>query len=560
MRWQILRVSQQAKGAASVDEDIHFGETLTVGRGADQAIYLPDLRAALAHCTVSVRGRGRYRIESLVVAGVRVNGKIVQQADIGPGAIVELGGTRLRFIDPPQDFEGAVEITAMSAEDIAKNANRFVGKLTLSESRLGKRWPSWALFLGIALFTLILPLAAHYIPAARSILDPLPIGSRDTWQAGQLVSAHHFFGQNCTSCHDGSFSLVKDESCKACHANIGGHVTDEKFTLNQLGDADCAHCHRDHSGIDALVRQDQELCADCHDGLPGREKNATAQMDVADFADKHPGFVVSLANWNAEGDYAPVRVALATKGIQETSGLIFPHALHLSAEGIQGPDGDEQLKCDSCHQEEPGGARIRPIDFESNCQRCHKLTYSIREADREVTHGKPALMRAEIEEFFARQALEGAFNDVNAPTVVRTRRRPGQSITPQERAEALSWARQQASQSIDNLFNSNACTYCHTVRNDELGNLTVAPVRVAGFWFPKARFSHRRHDSMACEDCHKASTSEDSSDILMPDIDNCQQCHAGEHSSNKVPSTCIMCHGYHETRTDLDSTGLPELR
>ncbi|MBK8285955.1 MAG: hypothetical protein IPK97_14400 [Ahniella sp.] len=560
MRWQILRVSQQAKGATSVEEDIHFGETLTVGRGADQAIYLPDLRAALSHCSVTVKNPGRYRIQSLIVAGVRVNGNIVQEIDVGAGAILELGGTRLKFLDPPKDFEGAVEITAMAAEEIAKNANRFVGKLTLGETRLSKRWPSWILFSGVALFALILPLLAHYVPASRPALDPLPIGSRDTWQAGQLVAAHHFFGENCNLCHQGNFKTVQDESCKACHGNIGGHVDDKRFTLSQLGDSECAFCHRDHSGIEALIREDQELCADCHDDLSKREKNATAQLDVADFASKHPGFVVSLANWDTAGNYKPTRVALANPDIKETSGLKFPHDLHLAKEGIQGPDGDEVMQCGSCHQPEPGGARLRPIDFEDNCQKCHKLTYSIREADREVTHGKPALMKNEIEEFFAGQALEGAFNDTNAPTVVRTRRRPGQPITPQERAEALSWAREQATQSIDNLFNSNACTYCHTVTTDDVGSLSVAPVRVVGFWMPKARFSHRSHESMTCSDCHKAETSSDSSDVLMPDIDNCQTCHAGEHGENKVPSTCITCHGYHETRLDLDNKGLPELR
>lgn len=560
MRWQILRVSQQAKGATSVEEDIHFGETLTIGRGADQAIYLPDLRAALSHCAVTVKGPGRYRVQSLIVAGVRVNGKIVQEAEAGAGSTIELGGTRLKFIDPPKDFEGAVEISAMTAEEIAQNATRFVGTLTLGETRLGKRWVSWALFSTVALFALVLPLLAHYVPAARPALDPLPIGSRDTWQAGQLVAAHHFFGQNCTMCHDGNFSLVKDESCKACHGNIGGHVDDKRFTLAQLGDADCAFCHRDHSGIEALIREDQELCSDCHKDLSTREKNATKQMDVSDFAEDHPGFMVTLARWNATGEYAPVRLPLATPDIREESGLKFPHDIHLADEGIQGPDGDEVLQCDSCHQEEPGGARLRPIDFEENCQRCHKLTYSIREADREVTHGKPALMKSEIEEFFAREALEGGFNDTNAPTVVRTRRRPGQPITPQERAEALSWAREQAAQSIDNLFNSNACTYCHTVKTNDVGGLDVAPVRVVGYWFPKSRFSHRSHDSMTCGDCHDAKASPESSDVLMPDIDNCQQCHAGEHGENKVPSTCITCHGYHETRLDLNTKGLPELR
>ena len=63
---------------------------------------------------------------------------------------------------------------------------------------------------------------------------------------------------------------------------------------------------------------------------------------------------------------------------------------------------------------------------------------------------------------------------------------------------------------------------------------------------PKGLFDHASHEAMACTDCHAATTSEVSSDVLLPPVENCQQCHGGERASARVPSTCIMCHLFHQ--------------
>jgi predicted CXXCH cytochrome family protein len=54
-----------------------------------------------------------------------------------------------------------------------------------------------------------------------------------------------------------------------------------------------------------------------------------------------------------------------------------------------------------------------------------------------------------------------------------------------------------------------------------------------------------------CDVCHEARVSEVSSDVLLPKIDVCTQCHAGESARNKVPSTCITCHIFHRPELDL---------
>ena len=52
MRWLIRRVLKRANGDV-FEDDIHFGDTLGIGRGTDQAVYITDLRAALAHARVT---------------------------------------------------------------------------------------------------------------------------------------------------------------------------------------------------------------------------------------------------------------------------------------------------------------------------------------------------------------------------------------------------------------------------------------------------------------------------------------------------------------------------
>jgi predicted CXXCH cytochrome family protein len=75
----------------------------------------------------------------------------------------------------------------------------------------------------------------------------------------------------------------------------------------------------------------------------------------------------------------------------------------------------------------------------------------------------------------------------------------------------------------------------------------IAPVRVAGIWFSKAHFTHASHTvGVGCKDCHEAAKSTESADLLIPGVENCRGCHAGEGAIDKVPSTCVSCHGYHE--------------
>src|SRR5690606_10226273 len=268
MRWLIRRLQRKGKGQVAYEDDVHYGDTLSIGRGADQAIFLSDLRAALQHAKVTVAGGGKYRLDSLILAGIRVNGGIVQAATVGPGSVIEIGSTRIELVQAPEDFEGAVEVSTIERSEQEASARTRALPTSLDQTWLGKRRLSWGLFALVLVLFLLLPVAAHYAPALDGFLRASPLPSRGAWEAGKLAAAHHFFGQECGTCHGSApFKWVRDEACLTCHANIAAHADPVQFDLPQLGEARCAYCHRDHNGPRGLVRDDQVLCADCHGGL-----------------------------------------------------------------------------------------------------------------------------------------------------------------------------------------------------------------------------------------------------------------------------------------------------
>jgi hypothetical protein len=157
-----------------------------------------------------------------------------------------------------------------------------------------------------------------------------------------------------------------------------------------------------------------------------------------------------------------------------------------------------------------------------------------------------------LNEYYARVALEGGYLDAKSPVIVQERRRPGAPpLSQQEKQEALAWAREQTARMTESLFTGKACTTCHKVTppRDASDTWHIAPVRVSGVWFADAKFTHDKHTTMQCEDCHKARDSKEAADLLIPGIANCRACHGGAYASDKVPTTCIACHDYHQSAT-----------
>src|SRR4051812_42101312 len=261
MRWMIRRVLKKGKGAVSYEEDVHYGDVLTIGRAADQAIFLPDLRAALNHARITLLPSGQYKIESLILAGIRVDGEITYVTTAGPGALVEIGNTRLTLLAPAPDFDGGVEVSTLDKSEQAAEKQKTAKPTRLSETRLSKHKPSWVFFFAVLLFGLVLPMVGHYVPGFGELLKQLRVvPTTAAWNPGTIDAAHRFFAEDCTRCHQRAWLTVRDAASLPCHKNTAAHADPAKFNLPQLGNAECKTCHQDHQGLRGLIRTDQRLC------------------------------------------------------------------------------------------------------------------------------------------------------------------------------------------------------------------------------------------------------------------------------------------------------------
>ena len=191
MKWFIRRIVKKGKGSVQYEEEIHFGETLTIGRAANQAIFINDLRAALEHARVIALGGGRYRVESLVAAGRRMDGRFEQNAIATAGNSIEIGNVRITLVDPPADFEAAVEVGLVDKAEVAAREQSEALPQSLTEAGLNKRRWSWALLLLTLTFGLAIPVVAHYVPTFRSLTKDMPGLGLSIWDTGPLASAHH---------------------------------------------------------------------------------------------------------------------------------------------------------------------------------------------------------------------------------------------------------------------------------------------------------------------------------------------------------------------------------
>ncbi|MBV9087062.1 MAG: hypothetical protein JOY79_06235, partial [Acidobacteriaceae bacterium] len=72
------------------------------------------------------------------------------------------------------------------------------------------------------------------------------------------------------------------------------------------------------------------------------------------------------------------------------------------------------------------------------------------------------------------------------------------------------------------------------------------PVR----WMTNSVFDHQSHAMVQCASCHtKSATSRETSDVLIPGIDTCRQCHVTATSAQKdyvAEGSCFECHEYHQ--------------
>ncbi len=575
----ISTISRHGKTGAVYHDRIVNVEVLTLGRAVDQHVFLPDLRVALQHATISDVGRGRFWLDAKSASGIRINDRLVQNSLIQTGDAIRIGNALIRVLEPRHGYDLVLEVeTRHTPARAIENQAQIRAKMRLTDTRLKIRPAAWSFFAGILLIFLIIPsisvyLVDYYKPVFEQVLlffnpvdenlksdqSPAPpqlpkmpeILTDKFWDSGEVGSAHYFFRKDCTSCHQKPFVRVADQACFGCHKKTHSHTDPEFFKLPKLTQTRCAECHVEHSGKHALINREDKLCSDCHRDL-NKQGISTELENAWDFGLQHPQFKPTLIGFK-DGKETKKRISMTEKNntdiYREESNLEFPHDVHLTRKGLATFNEEiKYLTCEDCHTLESGGIGFEKIKYEKHCSDCHQLSFEPSDITRLLPHGKVSEIMYQLQEYYGERALKGDYHsDPDAPAIVKQGRFPNETLQAEDRMIALNWAREKAEKVAQEVFEFSSCIECHVVKKTKENppRWTIVPVRINHKWFSKSNFSHLKHLTMNCNGCHLAQESNTSSDILLPDLESCQACHQGIHSSDKLQSTCVDCHGFH---------------
>lgn len=553
MNTRIRHISRRRKGLSVQDELVTDKSSISVGRATDQDIFLSDLGVAYKHARITLSANGQIGISSISAAGLYINGKFLQSGVLKNSGSFQIGPYDIHIKKDSDGFDFDISIEKI-AQDIVEKQSESLPPMLLEETWLSRRRTSWEFFLLIMIVFLAFPLAGYFDKDfAKQARESSYIPDDSVWQSGAISTPHKHFGKQCDTCHQQAFTMVEDQACVQCHADTTVHADPELFDLHELQDVRCTSCHKEHSQTEFLVRRDQFLCSDCHKDLTARVE--TELDNISDFSEQHSEFKPLLfvpeegvANGEAKQN-SWLRVALGNAAVKHETGIKFPHDVHLDVNGLDSPTGSKQLQCYSCHETDVSGRYMMPLEFEQHCQECHSLSFDLNTPERELPHSNLDALSATLDEYYAYMALRGGYEDDGEvlPKVISQRRIPGKALTTSERVTALAWAKDKAADVKEEVIEFRACGLCHKVERDNntVSGWRVPEVHISQRWFSKGAFDHVVHQSTACEDCHQASTSKVSEDVILPGIKVCRDCHGGEDSSNKLDSGCVECHVFH---------------
>lgn len=566
IRCTIVETTSQPDEAATRVARATVSETLTLGRGAACKIYLPDPRVRLEHARIERAEDGYLYLEG-IGGPVSVNGEPQEKVRVADGQHLVIG---------PFEFEVAKLVHGPDSPQILitlnfthKPADPDATEAAPSASGLRHSWLSvrslsWLAVVVAAVFLLTLPLWQAYQPIAQK--GAAPESKLDVaWNPGPLSSAHQTMDNQCRKCHTVPFERVKDSACTACHKAIGPHITEHPDIEKQVfSEQRCATCHREHQGEDGMKKVAAVGCENCHSNVKAYAPS-TRLPDVGDFGQKHPEFRVSMKVNASPSVKATVTRRDFTPELKESSGLKFPHDIHLAAKGVKSPNGTAAsggrvvMECSDCHQLDTAKLRYQPVSMEKNCSTCHRLSVDAQNPTRQVPHDQPKVVVQALRDMFSALALEQ--NPSQVVTVNSLLQGPQIKAPVATTTPALRWVDDKTQSTATNLLDNpkGPCQACHTIERvsttgttDKTLSWKVTPVLSNDHWLPKSLFSHAQHSNAPCASCHNAATSKSSSDILIPPIKTCRNCHTGTDArdvhitgKDKVVSQCNSCHGFH---------------
>jgi hypothetical protein len=522
-------------------QDFHQNEVL-LGKGGSSHIILPGHRISPVHAKFSWDGTSLVVTDLGSLAGVRINNRRVSSATVRDGDTILLGDMLIRvaILGDTVELTGRLDdVTPVPAGDDTAHQLR---QLQIESYLPAMRY----LLVGAAVITFVV--AGLYPFVMR---DFVPFNS------GPISNSHGLIAKDCQKCHREPFVPVQDTECLSCHAMTEHSRNFSAFTTKHPDlSLRCGQCHMEHNGTHGLVLNDAQFCTNCHASMTTHLPDASV-LNVASLRD-HPQFHVSMTNERGEAKRVSLDDAVHAR---DQSHIKLNHSVHLQ-KGLRGKDGPVTLNCNSCHQLADNFRSLKPISFDSHCSECHALTFDERIPNVQVPHGDSEAVYPALFTEYAKLLSLGGVGAQKKSVANGEFGRMFPSSKPQESAPPATSGSvgEIAREAERQLFTRTGCFLCHSyVEKDALEKTEtnsyyqVKKPRIPDTWLPKSRFSHGAHESFTCESCHeKARNSSETSDILLPKVALCQECHAQGATPGHVDSGCAACHSYH------DAIGFPD--
>ncbi len=561
MAFLIRTIDFTAAGREIIRDRMVEQASLTIGRAAENDIHLPDLAVEQHHVRLDLAADGTLAAAALGTLGFGLDGRVVTEGTIDPrtGGEIALGAARLAVA---RESDGNISITIRQVTPDEGKGDALRG-FALASVLPSKRTTSWILAGAIMLLLLLVPVGSYLLrtpvkndPEAKT---PGQVVMDAAWSTGDLSLRHHSLEDNCESCHVAAFESVQDETCVSCHEETKDHAAMPRQAkgmpplsagdalqwkiaegLGKEGPLGCVSCHSEHEGQVRQQPADEAFCSDCHDNLDSRLTD-TKLADAHDFGKAHPQFrPVFYASFGAA---KPVRASLDGKPV-EKSGLKFPHDVHMDARGgaarmaVSLPKYGNPLECKDCHSLTADKIGFREVKMEDACESCHSLVSG------RTASGFGKLRHGDIKDLA--EDLSRISTGPRA-TPASNRTRPGQF--GRGGAYAADFGRPvRAYIGLSNALSPGGiCTECH-IPARKAGQADLVPVNLPDRFLSSGFFSHEAHKKEECTDCHAADKSKAASDLLIPDLKSCRDCHLGAtavKTKKIVPSSCAMCHSYH---------------
>lgn len=475
------------------------GDRLTVGRGTDRGLRLPEDRTVdLEHCQLTVAG-GICELTDLgSLTHTYLNGEAVERARVMVGDRVGVGGTEITLTKLEGDH---AEIAVRQLGGDVAGAGHTTGRPPVDYAA------AYALSRPGLLSKTTVSLAAMVVALLGTLtVAALVAGGKTTIPRPGAVSAAHAkvdLGARCADCH-APFAGADDQRCEACHQG-------PEHQARQTSNPPCGSCHSEHRALRLVDTATDGRCLECH-----------LSLEIAGGGE--PKVARRVTSFDDHPELEP---------ITDNTPLAFNHALHLKP-GLPVAGGRTTLDCADCHVFEAASSEILAVTFEQHCQRCHDLVFDpLLEP---APHGDPETVA---------KAIVGAY--LRDPNAARSLSGDGlRSLIFGGRRGALSFdesTRRRALNATDQVLR-NQCTKCHRVEIQSALKASVEAVVLPARWLEGARFGHGPHRGVACIECHgEAATSRTTPDVLIPAKAACLPCH-GE--GKETPTTCVTCHHYHE--------------